>query len=114
MGVESKQPAECSGEGASLSNVFEIPSGWTWNTLGDAATFINGDRSANYPKQSDFVSNGVAFVNTGHIEPTGRLSFERMDYISRECFERLRSGTLVKGDIVYCLRGSTIGKTARV
>ncbi|MFN5285002.1 MAG: restriction endonuclease subunit S, partial [Planctomyces sp.] len=60
------------------------------------------------------VPNGVAFVNTGHIEPNGRLSVDSMDYISRECFDRLRSGKLVKGDIVYCLRGSTIGKTARV
>jgi type I restriction enzyme S subunit len=114
MAAKSKQMTEDLGADASLSNLFEIPSGWTWNTLGDVAAFVNGDRSANYPKQADFVSGGVAFVNTGHIEPTGRLSRDRMDYISRECFERLRSGKLAKGDIVYCLRGSTIGKTARV
>jgi type I restriction enzyme S subunit len=114
MAGESKQLADDSLEDASQSDLFEIPPGWTWSVLGDAAGFINGDRSANYPKQADFVSHGVAFVNTGHIEPNGRLSNDRMDYISRECFERLRSGKLAKGDIVYCLRGSTIGKTARV
>ena len=94
--------------------IFELPLGWEWRALGEVATFINGDRSANYPKKSDFVPNGVAFVNTGHIEPNGELSQVALDYISRECFDRLRSGRLVKGDIVYCLRGSTIGKTARV
>jgi type I restriction enzyme, S subunit len=114
MGGESKQLAGGSGVDPSLNDLFEIPAGWTWSALGDTAAFVNGDRSANYPKQADFVPNGVPFVNTGHIEPTGKLSRERMDYISRDCFERLRSGKLVKGDIVYCLRGSTIGKTARV
>lgn len=114
MAGEPKQRVEGSGEDSSLTDLFKIPSGWTWSALGDAAAFVNGDRSANYPKQADFVSNGVPFVNTGHIEPTGSLSRERMDYISRGCFERLRSGKLAKGDIVYCLRGSTIGKTARV
>jgi type I restriction enzyme S subunit len=37
-----------------------------------------------------------------------------MQFISREKFEQLRSGSLEKGDLVYCLRGSTIGKIARV
>jgi type I restriction enzyme S subunit len=36
-----------------------------------------------------------------------------MEYITRESFNRLRSGMVRQGDIVYCLRGSTIGKTAR-
>ena len=114
MVAESKLRAEDSKDDFSQLDLPESPHGWTWSALGDVATFVNGDRSANYPKQGDFVPNGVAFVNTGHIEPNGRLSVDSMDYISRECFDRLRSGKLVKGDIVYCLRGSTIGKTARV
>lgn len=91
-----------------------LPAKWSWTTLGQAAAFINGDRGTNYPKQSDFVTNGVAFVNTGHIASTGRLNLGGMQYISRTCFDRLSSGKLTPGDIVYCLRGSTIGKIARV
>jgi type I restriction enzyme S subunit len=87
--------------------------GWNSTILGEVAEFINGDRGKNYPNPLDRVENGVPFINTGHIEPTGWLSDERMDYITLEKFNKLGSGKVRNGDIVYCLRGSTIGKTAR-
>lgn len=86
---------------------------WRELTLGDVADFINGDRGKNYPSPLDRVQQGIPFINTGHIDPTGWLSDERMDYISLEKYEKLGSGKVKSGDIVYCLRGSTIGKTAR-
>lgn len=94
-------------------SVIKVPSGWQIATLGKVADFINGDRGKNYPGPLDRVAFGIPFINTGHIEPTGRLSKERMDYITRERFNILGSGKVKPGDIVYCLRGSTIGKTAR-
>lgn len=108
---ESKQ----SGSGSDGLGMVEetLPNDWTWTTLGAVADFVNGDRSSNYPAQSDRVEAGVPFINTGHIEPNGRLTSVAMDYITRDSFERLRSGKVKSGDIVYCLRGSTIGKTAR-
>lgn len=90
-----------------------LPEGWKQTTLGAVAVFVNGDRGKNYPKHEDRVSYGVPFINTGHIEPSGRLTSDGMDYITRESFNRLSSGKVRPGDIVYCLRGSTIGKTAR-
>ena len=99
-------------EGTLVSN-SRLPEQWTWAKLGELASFANGDRGKNYPSQSDRVDSGVPFINTGHIEPTGRLSRGRMDYITRESFEKLGAGKVRPGDIVYCLRGSTIGKTAR-
>lgn len=86
---------------------------WENTTLGMVAEFINGDRGKNYPSSLDRVEKGVPFINTGHIEANGRLSDDRMDFITRERFDRLASGKVRPGDIVYCLRGSTIGKTAR-
>jgi len=91
----------------------DLPSQWKWTELADLASLINGDRGKNYPAQSDRVAYGVPFINTGHIEPTGRLSTERMDFITRANFEKLGSGKVKPGDILYCLRGSTIGKIAR-
>ena len=90
-----------------------LPPEWKWTTFGTVANFVNGDRSGNYPAQSDRVGAGVPFINTGHIDSNGRLTSAAMDYITRDSFERLRSGKVKAGDIVYCLRGSTIGKTAR-
>ncbi len=93
--------------------VESLPKDWSLAKLGDAADFINGDRGQNYPTQADRVQSGVPFINTGHIEPNGRLTNIGMDYITRESFDLLRNGKVASGDILYCLRGSTIGKTAR-
>jgi type I restriction enzyme S subunit len=93
---------------------FEPPRGWVWGRLGQIATLINGDRSKNYPNAEEYVSDGLAFINTGHIRPRGKLSIEAMHYISREKFDSLRSGKIAAGDLVYCLRGATLGKTAMV
>lgn len=92
---------------------LRLPDDWQWVPLGALAEFVNGDRSENYPTQADRVPTGIPFINTGHIEENGRLTTLGMDYITRASFDRLRSGKVQCGDILYCLRGSTIGKTAR-
>ena len=81
--------------------------------LEDIAVLINGDRGKNYPSQADIVPDGdVPFVNAGHLN--GRvISFDEMNYISQEKYNRLNSGKFVTGDILYCLRGS-LGKKAVV
>ena len=37
-----------------------------------------------------------------------------MNFISMEKYDSLRSGKIRRGDLVYCLRGATLGKTALV
>jgi type I restriction enzyme S subunit len=80
--------------------------------LGNVSEFINGDRGKNYPNKVEYVQEGVPWINTGHIEPDGSLSLRWMHYITREKFDSLRSGKVRPGDLVYCLRGATLGKTA--
>ena len=64
----------------SKSNI-SLPVNWIKTQLGEVAILINGDRGKNYPSASDRVSTGIPFINTGHIETSGRLSHERMDFI---------------------------------
>lgn len=87
---------------------------WNWVRLGSIADLINGDRGKNYPNKSEYVGSGVPFINTGHIETNGTLSHETMNFITEEKFDSLGSGKVQPTDIVYCLRGATMGKTARV
>ena len=94
--------------------LFSIPASWQWIRLGASAILINGDRGRNYPNQSEYVPKGIPFINTGHIEPNGSLSAETMHYLTKEKFNSLRSGKIQRGDLVYCLRGATLGKTAFV
>lgn len=93
---------------------FEIPKNWIWIKFGRIASFINGDRSKNYPNRDEYVAKGVPWINTGHIEPDGTLSITDMNFITRAKFDSLRSGKIEPNDLVYCLRGATFGKTAFV
>jgi len=96
------------------SELPELPVGWCWTQLGEVSRFINGDRGRNYPNTSEYVPSGLPFINTGHIEPDGSLSLKRMNHITREKFDSLGRGKIQVGDLVYCLRGATLGKTAFV
>jgi len=93
---------------------YRLPEGWEWVRLGFISEFINGDRGKNYPNKEEYVSEGIPWINTGHIERDGTLTLSEMNFITRDKFNSLRGGKIQKGDLVYCLRGATFGKTAIV
>lgn len=93
---------------------FELPDGWEWCKFGLISEFINGDRGNNYPNKNEYVVHGIPWINTGHIEKNGTLSITDMNFITEKKFNELRSGKIQSGDLVYCLRGATFGKTAFV
>ncbi len=88
--------------------------GWLEMALGDVCELENGDRGTNYPNRAEYVESGIPWINTGHIRSDGTLSMEEMNFITQEKFKSLRSGKIQAGDLVYCLRGATLGKTALV
>lgn len=92
----------------------EPPPSWCWVRFGSIVKLINGDRGKNYPNKSEYVEVGVPFINTGHIDPNGSLSISRMNFITKDKFKSLGSGKIQTNDLVYCLRGATMGKTAIV
>lgn len=85
---------------------------WQIRSFADLLTISNGDRSKNYPSKEHRVSNGIPFVNAGHLKD-GLIDLTDMDYISREKFESLSGGKFNDGDVLFCLRGS-LGKSALV
>jgi type I restriction enzyme S subunit len=93
---------------------FDIPDTWKLVRFCEIASFQNGDRSKNYPNRNEYVDNGVAWINTGHITPNGYLDVNSMNYITEEKYHSLSNGHIQEGDLVYCLRGATFGKTARI
>ena len=82
--------------------------GWELKTLGDVATFINGDRSTKYPSKKDYVVDGIPFVNAGNLSKAG-LALASLNFISQSKYDSLTQGKFVEGDILFCLRG-TLGK----
>lgn len=93
------------------SAIGKIPMGWEVLSNGELMDFENGDRGKNYPRASDFVSNGIPFINAGNLVEGG-IDLGRVSHISESKFESLRAGKVRPGDLLYCLRGSP-GRIAR-
>ena len=84
--------------------------GWENHSLGDNSllTILDGDRGKNYPKKSDFLTEGhCIFMNTGNVRPDG-FDFTNVMFITEERDNLLRKGKLERDDVVMTTRG-TIG-----
>lgn len=80
--------------------------------LGSLARFINGDRGENYPKPTDYVSDGIPFLSATDVGE-GKIAWQEAKKISPASYSKLRSGHVQRGDILFCLRGS-LGKLGYV
>lgn len=105
-GLDRSVPMKDSG----IEWIGEIPSSWKVEPIKYHIDFFNGDRGENYPSKAEMMSEGVPFINAGHLLNDG-LDMENMDYISEEKYKIMGGVKLRKGDILYCLRGS-VGKNA--
>ena len=107
-GLDKSMPLKDSG----IEWFGEIPAHWDVEPIKYRVTFHNGDRGENYPSKSELQSEGIPFINAGHLEGDG-LNMDNMDYISEEKYRIMGGVKLRAGDILYCLRGS-VGKNAIV
>jgi type I restriction enzyme S subunit len=86
---------------------------WTNYSFGDpnVLKIVDGDRGANYPKKTDFLSKGhCLFLNTKNVRPDG-FDFDETMFISEERDQLLRKGKLLPRDVLLTTRG-TIGNIA--
>lgn len=81
------------------------PKDWEMFTLGEIATFENGDRSSKYPSGDDIVKNGVLFLSTKNIVADS-LDLNSVKFITEEKFNSLTQGKAQKGDLLITLRGT--------
>lgn len=90
----------------------EIPEEWKITTIKDSSIeLIDGDRGANYPKQSDFTPEGYClFLSAKNVSKNGFV-FNELSFISQKKDQELRKGKLERGDIILTSRG-TVGNIA--
>jgi type I restriction enzyme, S subunit len=97
-----------------LQQVFsQRGEGWVIRSMSDKflLQMIDGDRGKNYPKKSDFDSEGhCLFLSTKNVRPDG-FKFEETMFISKERDNLLRKGRLERNDVLITTRG-TIGNLA--
>ncbi len=83
----------------------ELPKEWEVVKLKDLNLDISdGNYAANYPKQSDFVSEGIPFIRANNIKNL-KIIWQDMKYITKKKHSELKKGHLKKGDILITTRG---------
>lgn len=91
--------------------IGEIPEQWRKVRLKNICQFINGDRSSNYPSPNEYVDEGIPFLGADSLY--GRyVDIIQSKKITKEKYHSMGGAKIQKGDILYTLRGSTIGKNA--
>ncbi|MFH1052398.1 MAG: restriction endonuclease subunit S [bacterium] len=85
---------------------------WKKYNLSDSPVqILDGDRGTNYPKKHEFFENGFClFLNAKNVL-SHRFDFSETMFISVEKDKKLRSGKLIKHDLVLTTRG-TVGNVA--
>jgi type I restriction enzyme, S subunit len=74
---------------------------------------VDGDRSEKYPKRTEFVSEGVVFLNAESIKD-GCINLETANYISESKYLTVSKGRIQFNDIVMTTRGNGTGDVAFV
>ena len=106
-GLDPNVPMKDSG----VEWIEEIPEKWQKTKLKNTCQFINGDRSSNYPSPNDYVDKGIPFLGADSL--CGRyVDIAQSKKITNEKYRSMGGAKIQKGDILYTLRGSTIGKNA--
>lgn len=106
-GLDPNVPMKDSG----VEWIEEIPEKWQKAKLKNTCQFINGDRSSNYPSPNDYVDKGIPFLGADSL--CGRyVDVTQSKKITNEKYRSMSGAKIQKGDILYTLRGSTIGKNA--
>lgn len=82
---------------------------WEQRKLGEVCDFINGDRSSNYPNDTDFYDSGIPFVGSDSLGDTF-VNRNKLRFISCEKYEQMRGLKIQNKDILYTLRGAGFGK----
>ena len=91
--------------------IGEVPGNWTKVKLKNTCQFINGDRSSNYPSPNEHVDDGIPFLGADSL--CGRyVDITQSKKITKAKYHSMGGAKIRKGDILYTLRGSTIGKNA--
>ena len=91
--------------------IGEIPEGWEIKKIKHVACILNGDRGSNYPSENDYVDSGVPFIGANAL-CEDYLDLTDAKFISEEKYNSMGGVKIQFGDILYTLRGSTIGKNA--
>ena len=106
-GVRGDRPMKDSG----IEWIGEIPQEWEKMKMKSICSFHNGDRSQNYPSPEEFVEQGIPFIGADSLNGLS-VDCSTAKRISAMKYEQMGGLKIQNQDILYTLRGSTIGKNS--
>ncbi|MBC2458462.1 restriction endonuclease subunit S [Clostridium beijerinckii] len=87
---------------------------WEQRRLNDVAIFIDGNYGEKYPKDNEFIENGVPFFTSAVIGTSGVFDKKNVKYISKEKNSVLVKAQSLGGDIILTNRGASMGVVAQI
>lgn len=87
---------------------------WEQCSLSDVAIFIDGNYGEKYPKDNEFIENGVPFFTSAVIGTSGVFDQKNVKYISEEKNSVLVKAQSLGGDIILTNRGASMGIVAQI
>ncbi len=87
---------------------------WEQCRLSDVAIFIDGNYGEKYPKDNEFIENGVPFFTSAVIGTSGVFDKKNVKYISKEKNSVLVKAQSLGGDIILTNRGASMGVVAQI
>ncbi len=92
-----------------------LPRDWFIAALKNVSIKIqDGNYGASYPKQDEFVPNGIPFLTSKAIGSSNRINFSKVDYISFAKHCELNKAHIEPNDVLFTNRGARVGTVAMV
>jgi type I restriction enzyme S subunit len=92
------------------SELGMIPMEWEVVKLGDICDKIqDGNYGASYPKNSEFMEKGIPFLTSKALGNSGKINYNKIDFISIEKHNELKKAHLKLNDILFTNRGANVG-----
>lgn len=91
---------------------FPIPSGWKWVRLGQICS-KTGSGSTPKGGREAYPSSGVMFLRSQNVYDDG-LRLDNIAFITEETHQRMKSTTVLPGDLLLNITGGSIGRCALV
>ncbi len=96
------------------TGVNKIPAHWDYKSVLDCELHIgDGNYSSKYPRQSELINSGIAFVSSNNLV-NGKINSSNLRYISPKLHSKLLKGHIKKDDVLIVVRGNGVGDVALV
>lgn len=102
-------------KGYKKTEICNIPEDWLIQKFKDCCIKIqDGNYGAFYPKSNEFLSYGIPFLTSKVLGKSGRINYDKIDYISEEKHLELKKAQLKLDDVLLTNRGGSVGAVALV